>query len=324
VVAAVHEELTRPRVMAVVGDLGAQGASGVLEVKGDPSGAIYLDAGQIAFAGASWVPGLVPRLSGLRPSPAGLQRLLAERDAEDAEDAAVAALAVQQGCLTAARLHELIRSIVIDAFLVLVVPLTVNSPVAAIRFTSTRTYWTELFPRLDIDSVRREAVGRAEGIAQYGLSPTTAVALRELRRPSAVLTREQWAVASQIMGNSSALDLALRHGTALADMTECLGRLTRAGVCSPVRVRERRQLAPAASGHRPSPVPASVPTPAPSVTTAPVTTASAPVEGLAARPRAAAVRPAGAQRPVGAAAMAEQAPSADVLRQVLAGLRKLS
>jgi hypothetical protein len=314
VVAAVHEELTRPRVMAVVGDLGAQGASGVLEVKGDPSGAIYLDAGQIAFAGASWVPGLVPRLSGLRPSPAGLQRLLAERDAEDA---AVAALAVQQGCLTAARLHELIRSIVIDAFLVLVVPLTVNSPVAAIRFTSTRTYWTELFPRLDIDSVRREAVGRAEGIAQYGLSPTTAVALRELRRPSAVLTREQWAVASQIMGNSSALDLALRHGTALADMTECLGRLTRAGVCSPVRVRERRQLAPAASSHRPSPVPA--PTSAPSVTTA-----SAPVEGLAARPRAAAVRPAGAQRPVGAGAMAEQAPSADVLRQVLAGLRKLS
>ena len=65
-VAAVHEELTRPRVMAVVDDLGAQGASGVLEVKGDPSGAIYLDGGQIAFAGASWVPGLVARLRGVR------------------------------------------------------------------------------------------------------------------------------------------------------------------------------------------------------------------------------------------------------------------
>jgi hypothetical protein len=274
VVAAVHEELTRPRVMAVVDDLGAQGASGVLEVKGDPSGAIYLDGGQIAFAGASWVPGLIPRLSGLRPAPAGLQRLLAERDAEDA---AVAAKAVQQGCLTEAGLHELIRSIVVDAFLVLVVPLTANSPVAAIRFTSTRTYWTEMFPRLDIDSVRREAVGRAEGIAQYGLAPTTAVALRELRRPSAVLTREQWAVASQIMGNSSARDLALRHGTALADVTECLGSLTRAGLCSPVRAPERRQLTSAVTGREP---------------TAPT-------------------------------AVADQAPSADVLRQVLAGLRKL-
>jgi hypothetical protein len=277
VVAAAHEELTRPRVMAVVGELGAQGASGVLEVKGDPSGAIYLDGGQIAFAGASWVPGLIPRLCGLRPSPAGLQRLLAEREAEDA---AVAAAAVRQGCLTAAALHQLIRSIVVDAFLVLVVPLAVNSPVAAIRFTSTRTYWTEMFPRIDIDSVRREAVGRAEGIAQYGLAPTTAVALRELRRPSAVLTREQWAVASQITENSSARDLALRHGTALADMAECLGSLARAGVCSPVRIRERRQLAPGGPG----PVPPSA----------------------------------------GAGAGADQPPSADILRQVLAGLRNLS
>jgi hypothetical protein len=297
VVAAVHEELTRPRVMAVVDDLGAQGASGVLEVKGDPSGAIYLDGGQIAFAGASWVPGLIPRLSGLRPSPAGLQRLLEEE--RGAEDAAVAAQAVQQGCLTGAGLHQLIRSIVVDAFLVLVVPLAVNSPVAAIRFTSTRTYWTDLFPRLDIDSVRREAVGRAEGIAQYGLAPTTAVALRELRRPSTVLTREQWAVASQIMENSSARDLALRHGTALADMTECLGSLTRAGVCSPVRVRERRQLTP--GGHVPVPQPAS------------------PTERLASRP-APAMRPAG-MKPHGDSG---QPPTPDILRQVLAGLRKLS
>jgi len=297
VVAAVHEELTRPRVMAVVDDLGAQGASGVLEVKGDPSGAIYLDGGQIAFAGASWVPGLIPRLSGLRPSPAGLQRLLEEE--RGAEDAAVAAQAVQQGCLTGAGLHQLIRSIVVDAFLVLVVPLAVNSPVAAIRFTSTRTYWTDLFPRLDIDSVRREAVGRAEGIAQYGLAPTTAVALRELRRPSTVLRREQWAVASQIMENSSARDLALRHGTALADMTECLGSLTRAGVCSPVRVRERRQLTP--GGHVPVPQPAS------------------PAERLASRP-APAMRPAGME-PHGDPG---QPPTPDILRQMLAGLRKLS
>lgn len=292
-VAVAHEELTRPRVMAVVDDLGAQGASGVLEVKGDPSGAIYLDGGQIAFAGASWVPGLISRLSGLRPCPVGLQRLLAEREAEDA---AVAALAVQQGYLTAAGLHQLIRSIVVDAFLVLVLPLAVNSPVAAIRFTSTRTYWTQTFPRLDIESVRREAVGRAEGIARCGLGPTTAVALRELRRPSVVLTREQWAVASQIMGTSSARDLALRHGIALADMTECLGSLTRAGVCSPVRTRERRQLPPPAHGPAPS------------------------------SPERLAMRPAGAVRPPGLAQHGDpgQPPTADILRQVLAGLRKLS
>jgi len=297
--------------MAVVDDLGAQGASGVLEVKGDPSGAIYLDGGHIAFAGASWVPGLIPRLSGLRPSPPGLQRLLAERETEDA---AVAARAVQQGCLTAAGLHQLIRSIVVDAFLVLVVPLAVDSPVAAIRFTSTRTYWTEMFPRLDIESVRAEAVGRAAGIAQYGLAPTTAVALRELRRPSTVLTREQWAVASQIMENSSARDLALRHGTALADMTECLGSLTRAGVCAPVRIRERRQLTPGPAG---APGASARPGPGPSAPLSP---------RLAVRPVPTS-RSAGMDRPGmenGSVARADQAPSADILRQVLAGLRKLS
>jgi hypothetical protein len=308
--------------MAVVDDLGAQGASGVLEVKGDPSGAIYLDAGQIAFAGASWVPGLIPRLSGLRPASAGLRRLLAGRDAEDA---VVAADAVRQGYLTTPDLHQLIRSIVVDAFLVLVVPLAANSPVAAIRFTSTRTYWTEMFPRLEIESVRREAVGRAEGIAQYGLAPTTAVALRELRRPSAVLTREQWAIASQIIGNSSARELALRHGTALADMTECLGSLTRAGVCSPVRLREPRQLTPGRPRPVPSPAPAEASAPAP----APMprrhragggagtgTGTGAGVAATRPEPTAAAWAAAGPE--------AGQPPSADLLRQVLAGLRKLS
>ena len=34
---ATQEELTRPRVMAAVEDLGAQGASGVLEVRRCPS-----------------------------------------------------------------------------------------------------------------------------------------------------------------------------------------------------------------------------------------------------------------------------------------------
>src|ERR1700688_254966 len=115
--------------MAVVEDLGARGASGVLEVKGNPSGAIYLDHGHIAFAWASWAPGLVARLRGVLPSPAELQDLLSGRDTDDA---AVAALAVQCGYLTAAALHELIRSIVVDAFLVLTIPLAVDSTVASI------------------------------------------------------------------------------------------------------------------------------------------------------------------------------------------------
>jgi len=298
-VLAVHEELTRPRVMAVVADLGAQGASGVLEVKGNPSGAIYLDHGRIAFAWASWVPGLVARLRGILPSPAELQDLLAGRDTDDA---AVAALAVQRGYLTPAGLHELIRSIVVDAFLVLTIPLAMDSTVAAIRFASARTYWTEMFPRLDIDPVRWEALRRAQRMADHGLAPTTAVALRDLRQPTAVLTREQWAVASLIIGNASAREIALRHGIALADTVECLGSLIRVGLCTPVRVTERRQLPSRPSGQVLSPAPLAPPAERPHVR------------------RLAADHPAMPERH----GVLGQAPTVDILRQVLNGLRNLS
>jgi hypothetical protein len=202
---------------------------------------------------------------------------LRDRAHGDANDAAIAALAVRRGHLTVQELHQLIRSIVVDAFLVLMVPLPVNAHVADLRFTSARTRATPVFPRLDIDSVRWEALGRADRMAKYGLAPTTAVALRDLRRPTAVLTREQWAAASQITENASARELAQRHGTGLADMTECLGSLTRAGLCAPVRISGRGQLPAAVPGPRPG------------------------------------------RRSVG-----DQVPSADVLRQVLNGLRNLS
>jgi hypothetical protein len=285
--------------MAVVEDLGARGASGVLEVKGNPSGAIYLDNGHIAFAWASWVPGLVARLRGILPSPAELQGLPAGRDTDDA---ALAALAVQRGYLTAAALHELIRSIIVDAFLVLTIPLAMDSTVASIRFASARTYWTEMFPRLDIDPVRWEALRQAQRMADYGLAPTTAVALRDLRRPAAVLTREQWAVASLIIDNASAREIALRHGAALTDTVECLGNLIRVGLCTPVRVTgvtgvtERRQLPFPASGQVPP---------------------------LAERPhmrRVATDHPAMLERHAGPG----QPPTVDILRQVLNGLRKLA
>ncbi len=87
---------------------------------------IYLDGGQIAFAQASWVPGLALRLRGIRPAPAGLRALLSGDGADD--HAAIAAHVVRRGYLTAATLAELIQSIVIDAFLVLTVPFAVNCP----------------------------------------------------------------------------------------------------------------------------------------------------------------------------------------------------
>ena len=270
--------------MAAVEDLGTRGASGVLEVSGNPSGAIYLDGGHITFARASGVPGLTARVRGT--SPAWDSR--ADLALPDADDASVAAFAVQCGYLTVARLHDIIRSIIIDSFLVLAIPLAADSAVAALRFVSTRTYWTGLFPRLDIQSVRGDAIVRARRLADYGLSPTTVVALCDLRLPTASLTREQWAVARKIIQHASASDIALRDGTGLTETTECLGSLIRSGLCVPVRAGARRQQASRHQGTAPQ---ASLP-------------------ALSA--------------PVGAAYRTEQPPTPEILRQVLNGLRKLN
>jgi hypothetical protein len=238
VVAAVYEELVRPQVMAAIEDLAAREASGVLEVTGDPSGAFYLDGGRIAFARASWIPSLAARLRVVHPALAGLAEPPPD---QDADAAAIAEIAVQRGYLTPAGRHELIRSVVVDAFLVLAIPLPMDSPVAAIRFTSTRTHRTEMFPRLGIDLVRAEALRVAERIAEHGLTPTTALVRCDLRAPAAVLTQEQWAVACQIGDHATALDIAARRGAALSDTLECLASLTGAGLCAPVRVSRRGQ-----------------------------------------------------------------------------------
>jgi hypothetical protein len=292
--------------MAAVEDLVSREASGMLEIAGDPSGAIYLDAGRIVFARVPWVPGLAARLRGIRPSLAGLGEL---SSGQEADDAAIAELALQGGYLTLTALHELIQSIVIDAFLVLAVPLAMDSPVAAVRFTSTRTYWTELFPRFGIGLVRGEALRMAERIAEYGLTPTTEVRPCDLREPAAVLTREQWAVACQIGAHASARDLAARRGAALIGTLECLGSLTRAGLCAPVRVGGRgRPFTPAPGGVR-STGPSAEPPPAVCLP------ARHPARDYSVHDyRTQAARTAGPG----------QAPTADVLRQVLNGLRKLS
>jgi hypothetical protein len=300
-VVAIQEEPGRTQVMTAVEDLVTREASGVLEITGSPSGAIYLDGGRIAFARASWVPGLAARLRGQSPALASLGELSSGRDADDA---AIAGFAVQHGYLTAAGLHELIRSIVVDVFLVLTIPLAIDSPVAAIRFTATRTYWTEMFPRLGIDLVRGEAFKTAERMAEHGLAPTTTVALCDLRAPAAVLTREQWAVACRIGAHASALDLAARRGAALIDTLECLGSLTRAGLCAPVRVSGRGRP----SSRVPGPVRPAELSPGPAVA------GHLPARHLAQE------CPTQPERPGGLS----QAPTVDILRQVLNGLRKLS
>ena len=297
--------------MAMIDDLATGKASGVLEVAGNPSGAIYLDGGRIAYARASWVPGLAIRLRAIVPSLTGTGEPLL------GEDAAVAALAVRHGYLTTDELHELIGSVIVEAFLVLTIPLAADSPVGAVRFTPASVCWSDLFPRLGIDVVRGEAVSRAEAMAACGLAPTTAVAPRDLAAPSAVLTPEQWAVACQIGDRASARELAMRRGASLSDMVRCLGSLVRAGLCVPVQPARRGRYP---YGPAPSAPPRAAHPDVPPRATQPWASLAVPSPGWPVTERLQ-VRP--ACDPAWRTVRPARPPSVEVLRQVLNGLRRL-
>ena len=96
-----------------------QSASGVLEVAGNPSGVIYLDSGEITFAQASWVPDLADRLTEIGGSPDQTRALLHD-GAGNGLDAG--ALLMQGGGLSRAALKAVLRSVVIDALIVLTMP----------------------------------------------------------------------------------------------------------------------------------------------------------------------------------------------------------
>jgi hypothetical protein len=313
--------------MAAIEDLVSMEASGVLEITGNPSGQIYLDGGRIAYARASWVPSLAVRLRAIAPSLDNGESPLSR----DAGDVDAAALMERHGYLTMARLHELIESIVVDAFLVLTIPLAGDSLVGAIHFTPAPSCLTDLFPRLGLDAVREEAARRAERMAEYGLAPTTTVAPIDLAEPTAVLTREQWAVACQIGDRTSARELAMRRGASLSDTVHCLGSLVMAGLCAPVRTSAHGIGGYGISGHgigghshsapwlglirqaRPS---AEHPSGELRLAKLP-STELVPVQRFPVRVR----KPDLAPRP---AIDVRDRPSIDVLRQVLTGLRRLS
>ena len=311
---AAQGELARPQVMAMVEDLVTREASGVLEVTGSPSGVIYLDGGRIAYARASWVPGLGARLRAIAPSLSGTADPEPTQEVDDAESAR---LALRHGYLTTAGLHELIGSVVAEAVAVLTVPIAPDSFVAGIRFTPVSTYWPDLFPRLSADAVQQEAARQAERMAACGLAPTSPVAPRDLAAPCAVLTREQWAVACQVGGRATARDLALRSGASLSDTVHCLGSLVQAGLCAPVWTAERGYAAtargPAPSAAHETTVALAVPA---LVSVAAAPAAELPAERMPTRTRATAW-----PRPP---ASPGQAPSPELLRKVLNGLYRLS
>lgn len=240
--AARSDDRPGPRVTAVLDSLARQRASGVLEIDGDPAGAVYLDQGQITYAQASWVPDLAARFCASQQPPAEVRALLfgsdpdgrtpAGRAPADRADGQPDLAAILLTCASQAELQALLRSVIVDAMLALTVPLFGDAAVSGIRFEAPRAHWASAFARLSLDSVRAEAVWQAARLAGYQVSRTSTVSLRDLDQGTMVLTRDEWAVASRVGRTSTVRDLAWRSGLALYDTIECVARLLRAGVCT--------------------------------------------------------------------------------------------
>jgi|HubBroStandDraft_5_1064220.scaffolds.fasta_scaffold59771_2 hypothetical protein len=238
------------RVAAVLEGLALQGATGELEIDGRPGGAIYLDRGEIVFARSAWSPDLATRLQGTLGATSELRDLLAASD-QPAGDLGRQLVAGRY--LTTEDLQTLLRSVVLDAVIVLTVPLADDASVANIRLISDVSHWAESFCRLSVASVRAEAIRRAGRMGGFDLSKSGSLELRDLESGLAVLSREQWEIAGLIDGTASARDLAWDNGLALYETIECVSGLVRAGLCTAAasaRPGPERQAAPAAAQPR--------------------------------------------------------------------------
>jgi hypothetical protein len=112
-------------------------------------------------------------------------------------------------------------------------PLAGESSVLDIRFEAPSAHWAAAFLRLPLEAVQPDLTRRAAQMAGAGVGHTAPVALSDLDRPSAVLTRNQWAIASRVDGTLSPRDLARQSGLSLYETVTSLGALIRRGLCAP-------------------------------------------------------------------------------------------
>jgi hypothetical protein len=177
---------------------------------------------------------------------------------------------VRRGYLSGNDLRSILRSAVIDALIVLTMPLVGGSSVLDIRFEAPGAHWAAEFLRLSLESVQPDVTRRAAQMASAGVAHTAPVALRDLARPSAILTRTQWAIASRVDGTLSPRDLARQSGLSLYETVTSIGALIRAGLCAPAALELHE-------ASRPAPATVSVLASAPVSSLPPAATATTPL-----------------------------------------------
>lgn len=129
----------------------------MFQIEGSPAGTIYFDRGQITFARASWTPDLSARLLGvMRPSPESRDLLMGG----DRPDRDIGTILVQRNYLSRTGLQAILRSVVVDAIIVLTAPSDEDAFISDVRFTAPVAHWAGAYSSLEFGAVQ---VGRASG-----------------------------------------------------------------------------------------------------------------------------------------------------------------
>jgi hypothetical protein len=241
-------------------------SSGALEIRGTPSGTIFLHKGEVTYAEALGIP------------------------------------PIQQSSIMDPRLQSTIYSAVVEAGLIL---LTGPNPDGERPlFRPGREHWTGLTCRLDVETLLVEINQQMHSFKKLGVEPDDEVRLCELPRGrSMVLSRQQWTLVAQLSGAQTARSLAWGSAEPLGATIAAVASLVGAGVAridpADLTRPERSASAPSVASRVPA-APATHRPPGPTravsapVTSTPVT--SAPVTSAPVTPAAATSTPA---EPVG-------------------------
>jgi hypothetical protein len=225
-------------------ELGRRGASGAVEITGQPGGIVYLRNGYVVWAESPAVPDLRTRLIRSRRLPSAVWDQIAR---DDGPAGTVGAALVARNLLTRAELERLLQSIVLDALLALTAPFAGECRVTGLWFIPQRSHWADTVLAMDVSMVRRYLDHMTQQLAWYEVTPRWCPQWPAGKPTATLINSGQRAIATLIDGRTTVSELVWNFGLSLHETMASVGQLVHAGMCT-LPIREAVPECPARAG----------------------------------------------------------------------------
>lgn len=222
----------RGQIAGRLDTLAQQGASGALQVGGDPGGTIYLKEGYLAFAESAAVADLGTRLVNSRRVGVD-QWSQAQQDSQP--DGCVGEALLSRGLIELVEWQTLVRAAALDALLALAIGLAADPAAPGISFTGEQAPCVTSAPTMDAASAWAYARAEAGRLTGQAIGPETRPQLAGPGRDQLTSGRQAPVVLGQIDGRATLQELAWRNGLALYGVMDWVARMIQEGVCTVAR-----------------------------------------------------------------------------------------